>query len=88
ITILPGKKLSLQVHKYRSEHWVVVSGTAKATIDEKVKIVETGESVFVRAGERHRLENSGAEKLEIVEVQMGDYLEEDDIVRLDDDYGR
>jgi len=88
ITIMPGKKLSLQVHRHRSEHWVVVSGTAKATIDDKVKRVETGESVFVRVGERHRLENPGAEKLEIVEVQMGDYLEEDDIQRFEDEYGR
>jgi len=88
ITIMPGKKLSLQVHRHRSEHWVVVNGTAKATIEGSVKTVKTGESVFVRAGERHRLENSGTDKLEIVEVQMGDYLEEDDIVRYDDEYGR
>ena len=85
---MPGKKLSLQVHRHRSEHWVVVNGTAKATIDDNVKMVKTGESVFVRAGERHRLENPGTDKLEIIEVQMGNYLEEDDIVRFDDEYGR
>ena len=88
ITVLPGKKLSLQVHRRRSEHWVVVSGKARATRDEKVQEVSQGESIFVRAGHKHRLENIGEIKLEIIEVQMGDYLEEDDIVRFEDDYKR
>ena len=88
IIVMPGKKLSLQVHRHRSEHWIVASGTAKATIDGNEQTLKTGQSIYVSAGQKHRLENNEKERLEIIEVQMGDYLEEDDIVRFDDEYGR
>ncbi len=88
ICVTPGKKLSLQLHHHRSEHWIVVKGMARITIDDEVKLVPAGESVYMRAGQRHRLENPGKVPLEIIEVQMGSYLEEDDIIRFDDEYGR
>lgn len=88
ITVNQGKKLSYQLHYHRSEHWIVVKGMAKVTIDDEVKLVRSGESIFMKAGQKHRLENPGKLRLEIIEVQMGDYLEEDDIVRFDDEYGR
>ena len=73
------------MHYYRSEHWIVVKGMAKVTIDDIEKLVSAGESIFIKPGQKHRLENPGKIPLEIIEVQMGDYLEEDDIVRFDDD---
>jgi mannose-1-phosphate guanylyltransferase/mannose-6-phosphate isomerase len=88
ITINPKKKISYQLHHHRSEHWIVVSGMAKVTVDGEDKFVCSGESVFFREGQKHRLENPGKIPLEIIEVQMGQYLEEDDIVRFDDEYGR
>lgn len=88
IRVNKGKKLSYQLHHHRSEHWIVVKGMAKVTIDDKVMFVRAGESIFIKSGQMHRLENPGNLPLEIIEVQMGDYLEEDDIVRLGDDYGR
>lgn len=88
ITVHQGKKLSYQLHHHRSEHWVVVRGMARVTIDDEVKFVCAGESIFMKPGQRHRLENPGRIPLEIIEVQMGEYLEEDDIVRFDDEYGR
>lgn len=88
IVVLPGGRLSLQMHYHRSEHWVVVSGTAEVTIGEEVKMVRAGESVFIPKTVKHRLANPGKMNLEIIEVQNGDYLEEDDIVRFDDIYGR
>lgn len=88
ITVLPGKKLSYQLHHHRSEHWVVVSGMALVIIDDAVQYVNPGESIFMKAGQKHRLENPGKIKLEIIEVQKGEYLEEDDIIRFDDMYGR
>jgi len=88
IKINPGKKLSYQLHHYRSEHWIVVRGLAKVTIDDEVKFVRPGESIYMKAGQKHRLDNPGKLPLEIIEVQMGEYLEEDDIVRFDDEYGR
>ncbi|MEG6521762.1 mannose-1-phosphate guanylyltransferase/mannose-6-phosphate isomerase [Desulfotomaculum sp. 1211_IL3151] len=88
ITVLPGKKLSYQMHHHRSEHWVVVKGTAKVTIEGIENIVPSGESIFVKTGYRHRLENPGKVLLEVIEVQLGEYLAEDDIVRLQDDFGR
>ncbi|ETI69203.1 mannose-1-phosphate guanylyltransferase/mannose-6-phosphate isomerase [Neobacillus vireti] len=88
ITVNPGKILSYQLHYHRSEHWIVVRGMAKVTIDDEVKFVRPGESIYMKAGQKHRLENPGKIPLEIVEVQLGDYLEEDDIVRFDDKYGR
>ncbi|MFA4640627.1 mannose-1-phosphate guanylyltransferase/mannose-6-phosphate isomerase [Pyrococcus kukulkanii] len=88
ITVLPGKKLSLQMHYHRSEHWVVVRGTAKVRVGDKEFILRPGESTFIPAGVVHRLENPGKVILEVIETQIGEYLEEDDIVRLQDDYGR
>lgn len=88
LTILQGKKLSYQLHHHRNEHWIVVSGMAKVTIDDEVKFVRAGDSIFIRAGQKHRLENPGSIPLKIIEVQIGEYLEEDDILRFDDIYGR
>ena len=88
ITVNQGKRLSYQLHHHRSKHWIVVRGMAKVTIDSVEKFVCSGESVFFRKGQKHRLENPGKTPLEIIEVQMGQYLEEDDIVRFDDEYGR
>ena len=88
LTVCRGKRISYQLHKHRSEHWVVLKGIAKVTVDDDVKFVRTGESIFIREGQKHRLENTGNIPLEIIEVQIGKYLEEDDIVRFDDEYGR
>jgi len=84
ITVNQGKSLSYQLHHHRSEHWIVVKGMARVTIDGEVKLVPAGESIFMKAGQKHRLENPGKTILEIVEVQLGNYLEEDDIVRFDE----
>ena len=88
IVVKQGGRLSLQMHHHRAEHWVVVRGTARVTIDETVKILHENESVYVPSGARHRLENPGKIDLELIEVQTGSYLGEDDIVRFDDDYHR
>lgn len=80
--VAPGKSLSYQMHYHRAEHWVVVKGTAKVTYDDKENIVAENESFYVPMGKRHRIENPGKLPLEIIEVQTGEYLEEDDIVRL------
>ncbi|MDX1776958.1 MAG: mannose-1-phosphate guanylyltransferase/mannose-6-phosphate isomerase, partial [Desulfobulbales bacterium] len=84
VTVKPGAKLSLQRHRHRSEHWVVVSGTAKVTCGDKVFLVHENESTFIPAGQKHRLENEGSTPLEIIEVQNGIYLGKDDIVRYED----
>lgn len=88
ITVGIGKKISYQLHHHRSEHWIVVSGMAKVTIDDEIRYVSPGESLFIKSGQKHRLENPGKISLELIEVQMGAYLEEDDIIRFDDEYGR
>jgi mannose-1-phosphate guanylyltransferase/mannose-6-phosphate isomerase len=88
ITVKPGCKLSLQMHHHRSEHWIVVKGTAKATCDGQVSLVRENESIYLPLGAIHRLENPGKTILEVIEVQTGGYLGEDDIVRFDDTYGR
>ncbi|KAF1086056.1 Alginate biosynthesis protein AlgA [Sporotomaculum syntrophicum] len=88
ITVLPGKKLSYQLHHHRSEHWIVVKGTAMVTVEGVESFVRSGESTFVKSGLKHRLENPGKILLEVIEVQLGEYLEENDIVRIDDDFGR
>jgi len=88
VTVFPGKQLSLQMHHHRSEHWVVVSGTAEIVLDGKNRLLTRGESTFVPAGVRHRLKNPGKIPLEVIEVQIGEYLDEDDIIRFDDDFGR
>jgi mannose-1-phosphate guanylyltransferase/mannose-6-phosphate isomerase len=86
IVVDPGKKLSLQVHQHRAEHWVVVSGTARVTIGPEVKLVAANQSLYIPPKTPHRLENPTVEPIQLIEVQTGDYLEEDDILRLDDDY--
>jgi mannose-1-phosphate guanylyltransferase/mannose-6-phosphate isomerase len=88
ITVAPGQSLSLQLHHRRAERWVVARGRARVTCGEEVFELKPGESAFIPLGARHRLENPGAEALELIEVQIGDYLGEDDILRLADDYGR
>jgi mannose-1-phosphate guanylyltransferase / mannose-6-phosphate isomerase len=88
VSVKPGQKLSLQLHHHRSEHWVVVRGTAEVELNGENKLLRQGESTFVRSGTRHRLKNPGVISLEVIEVQLGEYLEEDDIMRFDDDYGR
>ena len=88
IYVRPLHKLSLQMHYHRSEHWVIVSGTANVTIQDEEKLVHEGQSIFVPKSSIHRVENPGKVPLEIIEVQVGEYLGEDDIVRLEDIYGR
>ena len=88
IEVLPGKRLSYQKHSQRAEHWFVVEGTAKVTLDGNEITVRTGESIDVPVGSAHRVENPGSEDLIFIEVQRGTYLGEDDIVRLEDDFGR
>jgi len=88
VVLQPKAKLSLQIHHHRSEHWVVVSGTARVTKGEEVFDVHPNESTFIPISVKHRLENPGLIPLQIIEVQNGDYVEEDDIERLDDEFGR
>ncbi|WP_047457043.1 mannose-1-phosphate guanylyltransferase/mannose-6-phosphate isomerase [Rhizobium rhizogenes] len=88
IFVLPGKKLSLQKHHHRSEHWIVVKGTAEVTVGENVQMLRENESVYIPLGEVHRLSNPGKILLELIEVQTGSYLGEDDIIRLVDEFGR
>src|SRR5207237_7019264 len=88
IVVKPGARLSLQKHFHRAEHWVVVKGTAEATIGDDVRTIHENESVYIPIGGVHRLANPGKIPLELIEVQVGSYLGEDDIERLDDVYGR
>ncbi len=88
VHVYPGKRLSLQMHHHRSEHWVVVKGTAKVTVGDKEVFLHENESVYVPKSVLHRIENVGKIPLEIVEVQTGEYVEEDDIIRVEDDWGR
>jgi mannose-1-phosphate guanylyltransferase len=88
ITVNPGAKLSVQMHHHRAEHWIIVSGTAKITLDEKTFLLSENQSTYIPIGVVHALENPGKLPLEMIEVQSGSYLGEDDIVRLEDKYGR
>ena len=88
LTVKPGAKLSLQLHRHRAEHWVVVSGTARVIKGEEAFLLEENESTYIPVGEIHSLENVGVKDLQLIEVQSGSYLGEDDIVRLEDNYGR
>jgi mannose-1-phosphate guanylyltransferase/mannose-6-phosphate isomerase len=88
IVVDPGERLSLQSHVHRSEHWVVVHGLAEVTVGDQVSILQENESIYIPAGAKHRLANPGKVPLELVEIQCGPYLGEDDIVRFDDQYGR
>ncbi len=88
IEVNPGHRLSLQMHHHRSEHWIVVSGTAKVTCGDKEEILAANQSTYVPQCTPHRLENPGVIKLILIEVQNGEYLGEDDIIRFQDDYSR
>lgn len=88
IIVTPGGKLSLQSHKHRAEHWTVVRGTARVTVDDKVLDLNANESVHIPLGAVHRMENPGDTDMHLVEVQCGSYLGEDDIVRYEDIYNR
>ena len=88
ISVKPGEKLSVQMHHHRAEHWIVVSGTASVTINDETKLVTENQSVYIPVGAVHALENPGKIPLELIEVQSGAYLGEDDIVRFSDRYGR
>lgn len=88
LMVEPGKKLSLQMHNHRAEHWIVVSGSANVTRGDDTFVLSANESTYIPVGTRHRLENVGTTRLYVIEVQSGDYLGEDDIVRFEDDYKR
>jgi mannose-1-phosphate guanylyltransferase/mannose-6-phosphate isomerase len=88
IGVKPGASLSLQMHHHRAEHWIVVRGTAEVTCGDRKILLSENQSTYIPLGERHRLSNPGKVWLEIIEVQSGSYLGEDDIVRFDDDFGR
>jgi mannose-6-phosphate isomerase len=88
IVVLPGKRLSYQKHAERSEHWMVVAGSGTVTLDGRETPVAIGQTVDVPEGTAHRIENTGDQNLVFIEIQRGSYLGEDDIVRLQDDYGR
>ena len=88
IEVNPNASLSLQKHLHRAEHWVVVEGTAQVEVDGKITIIKENESTYIPLGSKHRLSNPGKIPLRIIEVQSGSYLEEDDIERFDDNYGR
>ncbi len=88
IVVAPGKKLSLQYHQHRSEHWTVVEGEVHVTIGDDVMVLQSDESIYVPLGCVHRLDNRSDAEVVLIEVQCGDYLGEDDIVRIEDDFGR
>ena len=88
IEVKPGHRLSLQKHHHRTEHWIVVSGTAEVQLNDARQLIGENQSTSIPLGCKHRLSNPGKVPLKIIEVQSGAYLEEDDIVRFDDNYGR
>ena len=88
IVVKPGKRLSLQKHFHRSEHWIVVSGTATVTVGEETRLIRPNESTYIKMGELHRLENEGKIDVVLIEAQVGEYTGEDDIVRIEDDFKR
>jgi mannose-1-phosphate guanylyltransferase len=88
IIVEPNKRLSLQKHTHRSEHWVIVSGNAFVTINDNKLSLTTGDFCYIKKEDIHRLENIGSESLILIETQLGDYLGEDDIIRLSDDWNR
>ena len=88
LLINPGGKLSLQSHEHRSEHWIIVKGIAKITLNETVKKMHQNESIFIPKQSKHRIENNNAEDLKIIEVQCGNILKEEDIIRYEDIYNR
>lgn len=88
ICVIPGGKLSLQMHHHRAEHWIIVKGIGKIMLDEQIFEKQAGESVYIPAETKHRIENASTEQMEFIEVQTGKRLDEKDIVRFEDIYGR
>ena len=88
LLVNPGQRLSLQSHKFRDEHWVIVRGIATVTLDDEIKDYSYGQHVYVKRGTRHRIACAGPEPVELIEVQTGESFAEEDIVRYSDDYGR
>lgn len=88
ITVIPAGILSLQLHHYRAEHWIIVKGEAKITLGEKILTKKAGESVYIPVETKHRIQNETSQPLEFIEVQTGENLDENDIVRFEDMYGR
>ncbi|MCK5536707.1 MAG: cupin domain-containing protein [Bacteroidales bacterium] len=88
IVVKPGKRLSLQKHYHRNEHWIVVSGTATVRVGDETKIIRPNESTYIKMGELHRLANDGIIPVVLIEAQVGEYTGEDDIIRFDDDFKR
>ncbi len=88
ITVHPGHQTSLQSHQHRSEHWVIVEGTATVTHENQMLTLQPQEIIFIKAGDKHRLANQGPLPLTLIEIQTGSYFGEDDIIRFEDDYGR
>ena len=88
ITVLPGKRLSLQSHKYRKEHWIVVLGEAEVVIDDRIFNLKISQSIDIPLGSIHRLSNKTNTELVLIEIQFGEYLDEDDIIRYEDDFNR
>ena len=88
ITVLPGASLSLQSHFHRSEHWIIVEGTAQVTLDGDVSVMTENESIYIPVGAKHRIENPGRIPMVFIEVQTGPYVGEDDIIRHEDRYAR
>ncbi len=88
LVVKPGQRLSLQRHKHRCEHWLVVSGTARVTLNDTIIDLDPGESIEIERGDVHRVQNNESVDVVFIEIQLGDYFGEDDIERLEDDYGR
>jgi mannose-6-phosphate isomerase-like protein (cupin superfamily) len=88
LQVLPGQRLSLQLHHHREEHWIITQGRGVVTLDDRLVDVSAGDTVHIRQEMKHRLENTGDTLLELIEIQLGESFAEDDIVRFDDDYDR
>ena len=88
ICVTPHNQLSLQLHHHRSEHWIIVKGTAKVTLDNEIIVRKSNESIYIPVETKHRIENDTNENMEFIEIQIGDNLDENDIVRFEDIYGR
>jgi mannose-1-phosphate guanylyltransferase/mannose-6-phosphate isomerase len=88
IIVYPHKRLSLQSHQFRNEHWIVISGNGKAQIDDIIQDIQEGDSIYIKKTQKHRLINDSKENLEIIEIQTGNYFGEDDIIRYEDDFHR
>jgi len=88
IVVMPGQKLSLQLHHYRDEHWIIAEGTAEVVLDDKTFTAPSNTPIFIKVGQKHRIANTTDKPVVFIEVQTGDTLDENDIVRLEDSYGR